>query len=94
MINLQEAIPFAEGGKRVCYINPEDKSMCLKISKLDAIRSIRANAPWYKKLRSIKSYDDNFREERAYKQRAIKKIPRKYGIIKQDGMDLWKQWKA
>ena len=75
MINLQEAIPFAEGGNRVCYINPEDKSMCLKISKLDAIRSIRANAPWYKKLRSAKSFDDNFREERAYKQRAIILLP-------------------
>ena len=53
MINLQEAIPFAEGGNRVCYTNPEDKSMCLKISKLDVIRSIRANAPWYKKLLSL-----------------------------------------
>ena len=77
MINLQEAIPFAEGGNRVCYTNPEDKSMCLKISKLDVIRSIRANAPWYKKLRPTKSFDDNFREEIAYKQRAIKKNPKK-----------------
>ena len=45
MINLQKAIPFAEGGNRVCYTNPEDKSMCLKISKFDVIRSIKANAP-------------------------------------------------
>ena len=86
MINLQEAIPFAEGGNRVCYTNPEDKSMCLKISKLDAIRSIRANAPWYKKLRSTKSFDDNFREERAYKQRAVKETEHGLTLNITDGL--------
>ena len=75
MINLQGVIPFAEGGNRICYIHPDDGSLCLKISKTEAIKKIHHSAPWYKKIRSEKSFDDNYREERAYKQRAIKENP-------------------
>lgn len=77
MINLEGVRPFAEGGNRVCYIHPDNKNLCLKISKQEVIKKIRSNAPWYKKLRSEKSFDDNFREERAYQQRAIKENPQK-----------------
>ena len=38
---------------------------------------MRSNAPWYKKLRSERSFDDNYREESAYQQRAIKENPQK-----------------
>ena len=77
MINLEGVRPFAEGGNRVCYIHPNNKNLCLKISKQEVIKKIRSNAPWYKKLRSEKSFDDNFREERAYQQRAVKENPQK-----------------
>ena len=77
MINLEEAKPFAEGGNRVCYIHPDNKSLCLKISKSEVVKNMRSNAPWYKKLRSERSFDDNYREERAYQQRAIKENPQK-----------------
>ena len=77
MISLEEVKPFAEGGNRVCYIHPDNKNLCLKISKSEVVKKIRSNAPWYKKLRSEKSFDDNYREERAYQQRAIKKNPQK-----------------
>ena len=77
MISLEEVKPFAEGGNRVCYIHPNNKSMCLKISKPEVVKKMRSNAPWYKKLRSEQSFDDNFREENAYQQRAIKKNPKK-----------------
>ena len=77
MINLEEAKPFAEGGNRVCYIHPDNKSLCLKISKSEVVKKMRSNAPWYKKLRSERSFDDNYREERAYQQRAIKENPQK-----------------
>ena len=77
MISLEEVKPFAEGGNRVCYIHPENKNLCLKISKSEVVKKMRSNAPWYKKLRSEKSFDDNYREERAYQQRAIKKNPHK-----------------
>ena len=77
MISLEEVKPFAEGGNRVCYIHPNNKSMCLKISKPEVVKEMRSNAPWYKKLRSERSFDDNYREERAYQQRAIKENPQK-----------------
>ena len=77
MISLEEVKPFAEGGNRVCYIHPNNKSMCLKISKPEVVKKMRSNAPWYKKLRSEKSFDDNYREESAYQQRAIKENPQK-----------------
>ena len=77
MISLEEVKPFAEGGNRVCYIHPDNKNLCLKISKSEVVKKMRSNAPWYKKLRSEKSFDDNYREERAYQQRAIKKNPQK-----------------
>ena len=77
MINLEEVKPFAEGGNRVCYIHPDNKSLCLKISKPEVVKKMRSNAPWYKKLRSERSFDDNFREESAYQQRAIKENPQK-----------------
>ena len=77
MINLEEVTPFAEGGNRVCYMHPDDKGLCLKISKTEVIKTMRKKAPWYKKLRSEKSFDDNFREEKAYKQRAIRENPNK-----------------
>ena len=77
MISLEEVKPFAEGGNRVCYIHPDNKNLCLKISKSEVVKKMRSNAPWYKKLRSEKSFDDNYREERAYRQRAIKKNPQK-----------------
>ena len=77
MISLEEVKPFAEGGNRVCYIHPNNKSMCLKISKPEVVKEMRSNAPWYKKLRSERSFDDNYREESAYQQRAIKENPQK-----------------
>ena len=77
MINLDGVRPFAEGGNRVCYIHPDNKNLCLKISKQEVVKKMRSNAPWYKKLRSEQSFDDNFREERAYQQRAIKENPQK-----------------
>ena len=86
MINLDRVRPFAEGGNRVCYIHPDNKSLCLKISKLEAVRKMRSNAPWYKRLRSERSFDDNFREESAYQ--LSKKTLKKYGDILQNGMNL------
>jgi hypothetical protein len=77
MICLEEVKPFAEGGNRVCYIHPDNKNLCLKISKSEVVKKMRSNAPWYKKLRSERSFDDNYREEKAYQQRAIKKNPHK-----------------
>ena len=72
MINLNEVQSFAQGGNRKCFINPENPQTCLKVMHSDLIAEIKSNAVWYKKLRVTKSFDDNLREEQAYKQNAIR----------------------
>ena len=73
MINLDGLQPFAEGGNRQCFIHPNNSYRCLKVSLEEQSKKVRQNAPWYKKLRSEKSFDDNLREQKAYAQRALKK---------------------
>ena len=73
MINLNEVQSFAQGGNRKCFINPENPQTCLKVMHKDLIAEIKSNAVWYKKLRVKSSFDDNLREEEAYKQSAIAK---------------------
>ena len=72
MINLSDATPFAEGGNRKCYVHPNNPDRCLKVIHSGLLEKIIKNKPWYKKLRSKNSFDDNLREESAYKQKALK----------------------
>lgn len=80
MINLDGLQPFAEGGNRRCFIHPNNSYRCLKVSLEEQSKKVKQNAPWYKKLRSEKSFDDNLREQKAYDQRALRK----------DNSDKWK----
>ena len=73
MIDLSNIEPFAKGGNRSCYQHPENINICLKITHPDLPNQLKANAPWYKKYRSLDSFDDNKREELAYNQKAISK---------------------
>jgi hypothetical protein len=73
MINLDGLQPFAEGGNRQCFIHPNNSYRCLKVSLEEQSKKVKQNAPWYKKLRSEKSFDDNLREQKAYDQRALRK---------------------
>lgn len=72
MINLNKIKPFAEGGNRRCYIHPKNESRCLKITIEGRSKILKQRAPWYKKFRSEKSFDDNFREKVGYSQRALR----------------------
>ena len=80
MINLEGITPFAEGGNRKCFVHPDNPNRCLKVVHAGLLEKIIKNKPWYKKLRSKDSFDDNLREEKAYGQRALQK----------DDPDLWK----
>tara|TARA_B100001057_G_scaffold209750_1_gene210442 strand:+ start:149 stop:787 length:639 start_codon:yes stop_codon:yes gene_type:complete len=80
MINLDGLQPFASGGNRRCFIHPNNNYRCLKVSLEEQSKKVKQNAPWYKKLRSEKSFDDNLREQKAYAQRALRK----------DNSDTWK----
>ena len=88
MISLEEVKPFAEGGNRVCYIHPNNKSMCLKISKPEVVKKMRSNAPWYKKLRSEKVLTITTERRVHISKELLKKTLKKYGDILQNGMNL------
>ena len=72
MIDLDGLTPFAEGGNRKCFIHPDNPDRCLKVIHSGLLQKIRNNKPWYKRFRSLESFDDNLREEEAYKQRALR----------------------
>ena len=72
MIKLNDLIPFAKGGNRMCFIHPDNPNRCLKVTHPGILTKIRKSKPWYKQLRSIESFDDNLREQNAYNQKALK----------------------
>ena len=73
MIELNGITPFAEGGNRKCFVHPEKPDRCLKVVHPGLPSKIKNNKSWYKRFRSIESFDDNLREQRAYDQKALKK---------------------
>ena len=79
MIDLSNVTPFAEGGNRKCFVHPNNKDRCLKVVHPGLAEKIKKNKPWYKKLRSNDSFDDNLREQAAYNQKALKT----------ENQDLW-----
>ena len=89
MIDLSGSTPFAEGGNRKCFIHPARSDRCLKVIHPGLLEKIIKNKPWYKKFRSKNSFDDNLREQEAYKQKALiannsevwKHIAKWYGMV-------------
>jgi len=73
MINLDGIKPFAEGGNRMCFVRPDNSGRCLKVVHPGLPSKIKNNKSWYKRFRSIESFDDNLREQKAYDQKALKK---------------------
>ena len=57
----------------MCIRDSNNSYRCLKVSLEEQSKKVKQNAPWYKKLRSEKSFDDNLREQKAYNQRALRK---------------------
>ena len=72
MIDLNGVTPFAEGGNRRCFVHPNNPNRCLKVIHSGLLETIIKNKPWYKKLRSAESFDDNLRERDAYNQKALR----------------------
>ena len=73
MINLDDITPFAEGGNRMCFVHPNNPNRCLKVIHPGLLEKIKNSKSWYKRFRSIESFDDNLREQKAYDQKALKK---------------------
>jgi len=84
--------PFAAGDHRPCYNHPDDQSLCIEVNRQGKAEALKANSPFYKKRRSVASFDDNQIKYRAFQQPAIARntpkiwrhIPRCYGWLKTD----------
>ena len=72
MINLDVLKPFAEGGNRKCFVHPDNPGRGLKVVHPGLPSKIKNNKSWYKRFRSIESFNDNLREQKAYDQKALK----------------------
>ncbi len=87
MIQLTDDLIFAEGGRRHCFVHPDDPSRCVKtLSANGDPRTRKKAAVWYKKLRPLSMFDDNARELKSFLQlqqcgeRVWDHFPRCYGI--------------
>ena len=58
-IVLGSSKPFATGDHRLCFKHPSDGSLCVKVNRQGKAQALKANAPLYKKFRSVDSFDDN-----------------------------------
>ncbi len=65
MIDLGNAIPFAQGGNRKCFIHPQDSSKCIKVIDQESYSNRLKNLPWHKKIRGKMSFNDNHEEANA-----------------------------
>lgn len=87
MIELTDELIFAEGGRRYCFVHPDDPEKCVKVLSPngDPLKR-RREAVWYKKLRPLAMFDDNKRELKSFQELAKKgeavwsHFPRCYGI--------------
>lgn len=87
MIELRDDLIFAEGGRRICFIHPEDSNRCVKIlSPAGDPAQRRRSAVWYKRVRPLSSFDDNYRELASFRvlerhgESVWNHFPRCYGI--------------
>ena len=88
MIKLSDDLMFAKGGRRDCFIDPEDPSKCIKTlnERGDPVER-RKKSSWYKRLRPLYFFDDNARELDSFRQLERKDdvvwahFPRCYGLV-------------
>ena len=66
-VSLLGKTPFARGGGRECYFHPTRPDRCLKVLRPERpAQLIRAEAPWLKRLRPLRHYDQNARDLREF----------------------------
>lgn len=70
-LDLTNVQPFAEGGNRLCFIHPENNTLCVKTVKPGSIKALRKKRSFLKNLRPDNYFDDNLNEYKAYQQPAI-----------------------
>jgi len=88
---LQNLEPFAIGGTRRCYIHPDDETRCVKVLRSDrTAEARRREARGWRRLKRLKSFDDQWKEAKAYRhlkrrgQLDYSHVPRCYGTVATD----------
>lgn len=85
MIFLGEKDLLAEGGRRLIYVNPEDKNKLIKIVKQKDLDRKRRSLSFFKKWRNDNSISENTEDFNAYKvynrksKEIFKFVPRLFG---------------
>lgn len=87
-----EARAFARGGNRLIFVDPRDRSRCLKVLRPDRLPTIkRRERAFPKNLKPLSSFDDNLEELRVYRhirraigEAAYELVPRCYGLVQTD----------
>lgn len=74
---LRPLEPFTIGGTRLCFLHPNDPTKCVKVLRTDRTPgSRRARTKGLKRFRSLKHWDDQFKEVQAYEHLLKKSTPR------------------
>ena len=86
-IILNEDLIFAEGGRRHCFIFPDDPDKCIKtLGEKGNPASRRRKDSLHKRFRPLSMFDDNLRELKAFRKLELNHeevwnhFPRCYGL--------------
>jgi len=87
VVELTDDLRFAGGGRRHCFLYPDDSGRCIKtLNEHGDPVGRRQTSVWYKRLRPLSTFDDNLRElESFHKMEQIgeevwEHFPRCYGM--------------
>jgi PhoP regulatory network protein YrbL len=91
-IALRGLTPFATGDHRLCFQHPAHPEWCIKVNRAGKDQALWDKAPFFKKLRSVRSFNDNWQEYQSFQQPAVNRhapsiwrhIPRCYGWVPTD----------
>lgn len=92
MIELKNEQPFAKGGNRLCFIHPNDPSLCIKVRRPDfTLKDLRRKKGFPRNLRPLFMFDDNREEYQVIQQlkrtvgdQVFEHVYRCYGFVETD----------
>ncbi len=76
MIGLKKTEPFGIGGRRLCFVHPDDPDRCIKVLRTDENRTIRLNKFSLIPVWARRVYDNN-----AHEMIELAKIKKKVGDL-------------
>ncbi|MBK1623362.1 hypothetical protein CKO32_07275 [Afifella marina DSM 2698] len=88
-VDLSRAIPFARGGRRLCFVDPSRKDRGIKVRRPDYTLADqrRSKAAW-KRLRPLVRFDDNRQDEHILRrlgqvrgEAAFAHVARQFGFV-------------